>query len=75
MSSSLYHTSFPTLCVTGPLITQFPIKLHPLMEISCPCTVISLTHLGLRQSPLPEKENNMVSLTQQKINCKEYMLS
>ena len=32
----------PTLYVTGPLITELPIKIHPLMDIGCPCTVISL---------------------------------
>jgi hypothetical protein len=35
---------YPTLYATGPLrlITEFPIQIHPLMDIGCPCTVISL---------------------------------
>ena len=67
---------FPTLYATGPLITKFPIKIHPLMDIGCPCTVISLElckQLGLQHYPLPAKENNMSSLTKQKINCEEYV--
>ena len=67
---------FPTLYATSPLITKFPIKIHPLMDISCPCTVISLElckQLGLWHYPLPEKESNMSLLTKQKINCEEYV--
>ena len=62
---------YPTLYATGPLITEFPIQIHPLMDIGCPCTVISLElceQLGLRRYPLPTKENNMSSLTKEKIN-------
>ena len=33
---------YPMLYVTGPLITEFPIKIHPLMDISSPSIVISL---------------------------------
>jgi hypothetical protein len=30
-----------TLHATGPLITKFPIPVQALMDIGCPCTVIS----------------------------------
>ena len=33
---------YPMLYVTSPLITEFPIKIHPLMDIGSPSTVISL---------------------------------
>ena len=67
---------FATLYATGPLITEFPVKIRPLMDIGCPCTVISLElteRLGLRRYPLPSREDNMSSLTQQKIVCEEYV--
>ena len=31
-----------TLYATSPLITQFPIAIHTLLDIGCHCTVISL---------------------------------
>ena len=39
--SSISHL-YPTLYATHPLITKFPIQIHPLMDIGSPCTVISL---------------------------------
>ena len=33
---------YPTLYVTSPPITKFPIQIHPLMDIGSPSTVISL---------------------------------
>ena len=29
---------FPTLYATSPPITEFPIKIYPLMDIGCPCS-------------------------------------
>ena len=67
---------YPTLYATGPLITEFPIQIHPLMDIGSPSTVISLElceQLGLRRYPLPAKENNLSSLSKQKLNCEEFV--
>jgi hypothetical protein len=67
---------YPTFYVTSPLITKFPIQIHPLMDIGGPSTVISLKlckQLGLQHYPLPKEENNVSSLTKQKINCGEYV--
>ena len=67
---------YPTLYVTGPLITEFPIQIHPLMDIGSPSTVISLElckQLGLQCYPLPAKENNLSLLSKQKLNCEEFV--
>ena len=67
---------YPTLYVIGPLITKFPIQIHPLMDIGSPSTVISLKlceKLSLRHYPLPAKENNLSLLSKQKLNCEEFV--
>src|SRR5260221_336077 len=51
---------YAILHATGPLITEFPVPVQVLIDISCPCTVISTelcNHLGLHQYPLPTREN------------------
>jgi hypothetical protein len=67
---------YPTLYVTSPLITEFPVQIHPLMDIGSPSTVISLKlceQLGLQHYSLPKKENNLSSLSKQKLNCEEFV--
>ena len=67
---------YTTLHTTGPLITEFPIHVQALMDIGCPYTVISAelcNCLGLCQYLLPTTENNLSSLSQMPLNCKEYV--
>ena len=67
---------YTTLHTTGPLITEFPIPVQALMDIGCPCTVISeefCDHLRLHQYPLPTAENNLSSLSQMPLHCEEYV--
>ena len=67
---------YTTLQATGPLITEFPIPVQALMDIGCPCTVISselCNRLGLHRYPLPKRENILSSLSQLPLNCKEYV--
>ena len=67
---------YTTLYATGPSITDFPIPVQALMDIGCPCTVISselCDLLGLRRYRLPPKENNLRSLSQLPLACEEYV--
>ena len=67
---------YTTLYVTGPLITEFPIPIQPLMDISSPCTVISselCNSLSLQRYLLQKKENNLTSLSQTLLNCESYV--
>jgi hypothetical protein len=67
---------FSPLSVTGPLITGFPINVRALMDVGCPCTVISLKLceiLGLRRYKLPKREDNLSSLTKLPLTCTEYV--
>ena len=67
---------YTTLHATGPHITEFPIPIQALMDISCPCTVINAELwdcLTLHRYPLPTSENNLSSLSQMPLNCEEYI--
>jgi hypothetical protein len=67
---------YTTLHATGPLITEFPIPIQALMDIGCPCTVISAELcdcLGLCWYLLPTSKNNLLSLSQMLLTCKEYV--
>ena len=67
---------YTTLHATGPHITEFPIPVQALMDISCPCTVINAELcdcLGLCWYLLPTSKNNLSSLSQMPLNCEEYI--
>ncbi|PPQ80492.1 hypothetical protein CVT25_001757 [Psilocybe cyanescens] len=60
---------------TGPAISDFPLSFKALLDIGCPSTVISgsmATSLGLRRFPLPAEEDNLSSLTDGPLVCREY---
>jgi hypothetical protein len=67
---------YASFSITGPLISEFPIQTQALIDIGCPSTVISselVEHLGLRQYPLPPSEDNLLSLSESPLHCKEYV--
>ena len=60
----------------GPNISEFPLSVPALLDIGCPSVVISSTlvnELGLRRYPLPPEEDNLSSLTESPLSCKEYV--
>jgi hypothetical protein len=60
----------------GPNISEFPLSVSALLDIGCPSIVISsdlVDELGLRRYPLPPEEDNLSSLTESPISCKEYV--
>jgi hypothetical protein len=55
---------------------EFPLSINALLDIGCPAIVISATlteQLGLRRFPLPREEDNLTSLSQTPLECKEYV--
>ncbi|KAF8799633.1 hypothetical protein BYT27DRAFT_7217605 [Phlegmacium glaucopus] len=65
-----------TLDAFGPNISQFPIPVPALLDIGCPSVVISSTlaeELGLCRYPLPLKEDNLSSLSESPLPCKDYV--
>jgi hypothetical protein len=65
-----------TLDAFGPNVSEFPLPVHALLDIGCPSTVISsalANELGLRRYPLPPEEDNLSSLSESPISCKEYV--
>ncbi|KAG5349206.1 hypothetical protein C0989_005263, partial [Termitomyces sp. Mn162] len=62
--------------LSGPSIPSFPISVKALLDNGCSSTVISdalVTCLGLRHFPLPKKEDNLTSLSELPLHCKEYV--
>jgi hypothetical protein len=60
----------------GPNISEFPLSVSALLDIGCPSIVINsdlVDELGLRRYPLPPEEDNLSSLTESPISCKEYV--
>jgi hypothetical protein len=67
---------FTSLSVTGPLLTEFPTTIRALIDVGCPCTVISqelCESIGLRRYKLPAREDNLSSLTNSPLSCTEYV--
>lgn len=67
---------YAPLSLMGPLITEFPISTKALIDVGCPCTVISqelCESLGLRRYKLPARENNLLSLSNSPLSCMEYV--
>ena len=67
---------YAPLTLTGPLITKCPIPTKALIDVGCPCTVISqelCESLGLRHYKLPARENNLSSLSNSPLSCTEYV--
>ena len=65
-----------TLDAFGPNVSEFPLPVRALLDIGCPSTVISsalVNELGLRRYPLPPEEDNLSSLSELPISCKEYV--
>jgi hypothetical protein len=65
-----------TLDAFGPNIPEFPVPVSALLDIGCPSIVISsdlASELGLRRYPLPPKKDNLSSLTDLPLSCKEYV--
>ena len=64
------------LDASGPNISEFPLPVRTLLDIGCPSTVISsalVDELRLRQYPLPPEEDNLSSLSELPLSCKEYI--
>ena len=65
-----------TLDAFGPNISDFPLPIPAMLDIGCPSVVISsalANELGLRRYPLPPKEDNLSSLSESPLSCKEYV--
>jgi hypothetical protein len=65
-----------TLDAFGPNISEFPISIPAMLDIGCPSTVINpalVDQLGLRRYPLPPSEDNLASLTESPLPCKEFV--
>ena len=64
------------LTTTGPHVSEFPIPIQALIDVGSPSTVISselANKLGLRRYKLPLAEDNLASLSESPIRCKEYV--
>ncbi|KAH0580206.1 hypothetical protein H2248_001727 [Termitomyces sp. 'cryptogamus'] len=62
--------------LSSPSIPSFPIFVKALLDNGCPSTVISdvlVTRLGLCHFPLPKEEDNLTSLSESPLHCKEYV--
>ena len=60
----------------GPNISEFPLSVPAMLDIGCPSIVISsalANELGLRRYPLPPEEDNLSSLSETPLSCKEYV--
>ena len=65
-----------TLDAFRPNISEFPLPVHAMLDIGCPSVVISsalANELGLCQYPLPLEEDNLSSLSESPLSCKEYV--
>ena len=60
----------------GPNITEFPLSVSAMLDIGSPSVVISAdlaNNLGLRRYPLPPEEDNLLSLSESSVSCREYV--
>ena len=65
-----------TLDAFGPNISKFPLPVPALLDIGCPSVVISsdlANELGLRRYPLLPEEDNLSSLSESPLSCREYV--
>lgn len=65
-----------TLDAFGPNISEFPLSVSALLDIGCPSVVINsdlANKLGLRRYPMPPGEDNLSSLSESPLSCKEYV--
>ncbi|KIJ38150.1 hypothetical protein M422DRAFT_259304 [Sphaerobolus stellatus SS14] len=65
---------YAMLNLTGPSIVGFPLSMKALLDIGCPSTVISATlveQLGLHCFALPAEEDNLSSLSDSPLQCKD----
>ncbi|KAJ7601553.1 hypothetical protein DFH06DRAFT_902948, partial [Mycena polygramma] len=67
---------YAEITLTGPSLSSFPITVRSLLDIGCPSIVISdqiVTQLGLRRFPLPKAEDNLSSLSESPLSCREFV--
>ena len=60
----------------GPNISEFPLSISAMLDIGSPSVVISadlVNDLGLRRYPLPPEEDNLRSLSESSLSCREYV--
>lgn len=65
-----------TLDAFGPNISEFPLSIPALLDIGCPSVVINSNladRLGLCRYPLPPEEDNLSSLSESPLSCREYV--
>ncbi|KAJ7463061.1 hypothetical protein B0H11DRAFT_1815570, partial [Mycena galericulata] len=67
---------YANVTLSGPSVSEFPVPTCSLLDIGCPSVVISdelVKQLGLRQFPLPTEEDNLSSLSESPLSCREYV--
>ncbi|KAK6988820.1 hypothetical protein R3P38DRAFT_3228423 [Favolaschia claudopus] len=67
---------YVNLTISVPAISEFSIPVRSLLDIGCPSIVISdalVSRLGLRRYPLPLEEDNLSSLSESPLSCREYV--
>ncbi|KAJ7703757.1 hypothetical protein B0H16DRAFT_1482865 [Mycena metata] len=67
---------YANVTLSGPSISEFPVPVRSLLDIGCPSIVISdklVKQLGLRRYPLPAEEDNLSSLSDSPLSCREYV--
>ncbi|KAJ7910178.1 hypothetical protein B0H13DRAFT_613714, partial [Mycena leptocephala] len=67
---------YANITLSGPSISEFPLPVRSLLDIGCPSIVISddlVNKLGLRRYPLPAEEDNLSSLSESPLSCREYV--
>ena len=65
-----------TLEAFRPNVSEFPLSISAMLDIGCPSVVISsalVDELGLRRYPLPPAEDNLTSVSESPLSCKEYV--
>ncbi|KAJ7115760.1 hypothetical protein C8R44DRAFT_739506 [Mycena epipterygia] len=67
---------YANVTLSGPSVSEFPVPVFSLLDIGCPSVVISdqlVKQLGLRRFPLPTEEDNLSSLSESPLSCREYV--
>jgi hypothetical protein len=67
---------YANVTLSGPSVSEFPVPVCSLLDIGCLSIVISdqlVKKLGLRRFPLPAEEDNLSSLSESPLSCREYV--
>ncbi|KIJ24709.1 hypothetical protein M422DRAFT_274461 [Sphaerobolus stellatus SS14] len=67
---------YAALDLTGPAMREFPLPIRALLDVGCPAVIISASladQLGLRCYDLPLEEDNLSSLLDALLRCREYV--